>query len=138
MKQWAGETEDYQRQQLLLMFARETTGFWELVNHLEELESKALDIECTLDRNVVGTIVRCDPGASERVKTVTMKMDETGRTEFWTLSWEDKAGKRVYTFQPDVAVARKTGAVGDGRKQTGTMPATAEMRALLGRLEALG
>jgi hypothetical protein len=100
-----GQTEAYQRQELMKRFMQETTGFWELVNHLAELESKTLSIECTVDAMLLCTIVRCDAGRTENTKSVTMQMGGTGSVQVWTLSWTETVGKKVYTLRPVAPVA---------------------------------
>jgi hypothetical protein len=100
-----GQTEAYQRQELMKRYMQETTGFWELVNQLAGLESTTLSIECTVDGMLLCTIVRCDAGRTENTKSVTMKVGGTGSVQVWTLSWTETAGKKVYTLRPVAPVA---------------------------------
>ena len=105
LKTCSGQSEEYQRQQVLVKFGQDSSGFWQLAKHLEELEAKPLNIEMHLDTILVGTITWCDAGATENIKKVTMEM--AGSTEVWTLSWTTAdTGKKVYTFRPDVSIAR--------------------------------
>jgi hypothetical protein len=137
IKGMQGQTEDYQRQELIVEFVPRCSGFWELVNHLAELESKTLSIQCTVDTILLCTIVRCDAGGREDTKSVTMQMGGTGSVQVWTLSWEEKAGKKVYTLRPVAPIARQAAAA---KEEGGAFNSTprADMDAMRGLLAEMG
>ncbi len=134
-----GQTEDYQRQELMKRFMQETTGFWEMVNHLAELESQPLSIGCKVDTVLLCTIVRCDPvTAGGNTKRVTVTTDSRGSQYVWTLSWEEKDGKRVYAFRPENPIARQAAAAKEHEGGAFDSTPRADMRAMRGLLAEMG
>ena len=95
-----GESDEYIQQNLILMFLKTTVGFWDLVRHFEDNESKKLNIECKLDMNHLCSIVWCEPGGQVNCKTMTLAMG-VGRRQQWRLTYEDKGKTElVYEIAP--------------------------------------
>ena len=135
-----GQTEDYQRQELIVKFIQGSGGFWELVRRLGEGEAlgggRELKIECHVDTKLLCTVVRCGAGATESTTTVTLEMGGTGSRQEWTLSWTEKDGNKVYAFRPENPIARR--AVGKAEGGTFSDTKHADMHAMRGLLAEMG